>query len=231
MSYGKGVHDEQRSTQELREIGASKPANQRDLAPETVNRHLTFLGQLLAYLKGRGLPVDRDIDLALLRGKSHRRGRSKRSTFDESELRGLFSLACFVGCVGWEPHKCFTPGPHVFHRALYFVILLLCYCGARREEVCGLSIEDIRTFDIRSATQKASTWPCLIIRPNKHRRLKNPQLERIIPVHPEVLRLGFLDYVEAIKKLGYDLVFPDLFSPTSASPLGDPAFTTSSSPD
>lgn len=57
--------------------------------------------------------------------------------------------------------------------------------------------------------------PHLHIARNARRRIKNAQLQRNIPLHPEVLRLGFLTYIQAIKGLGYDLVFPDLFSPTS----------------
>jgi hypothetical protein len=33
--------------------------------------------------------------------------------------------------------------------------------------------------------------------------------------------LGFLDYVRKIKALGYELLFPDLYSPSSCSPLGN----------
>jgi hypothetical protein len=35
------------------------------------------------------------------------------------------------------------------------------------------------------------------------------------------IRLGFLRYVALIRSLGYELVFPDLFSPTTKSPLGN----------
>ena len=34
-------------------------------------------------------------------------------------------------------------------------------------------------------------------------------------------RLNFLDYVAAINALGYERLFPDLYSPTSKSPMGD----------
>ena len=40
-------------------------------------------------------------------------------------------------------------------------------------------------------------------------------------MHPEIIRLGFIEYVDAIARQGYPLVFPDLRSPTSSSPLGD----------
>ena len=36
-----------------------------------------------------------------------------------------------------------------------------------------------------------------------------------------MLRLKFLDYVEAIKALGYKRLFPDLHSPSTKSPMGD----------
>ena len=53
------------------------------------------------------------------------------------------------------------------------------------------------------------------------RGVKNVQSIRIVALLPEVIRLGFLDYVHEIRALGYTLVFPDLKSPTSNSPLGD----------
>ena len=51
--------------------------------------------------------------------------------------------------------------------------------------------------------------------------MKNAQSERPGAIHPELIRLGFLDYVAAIKALGYELMFPDLYSPTTRSLLGD----------
>jgi hypothetical protein len=45
-SYGKSPHDNDRSLAELRAIGAAKSADERGVQPGTMNRHLTFLGQL-----------------------------------------------------------------------------------------------------------------------------------------------------------------------------------------
>ena len=63
--------------------------------------------------------------------------------------------------------------------------------------------------------------PHIHIRANVQRQIKNDQSDRILPIHEEVLRLGFADYVRAIRALGYELLFPDLYSPTTSSPLGD----------
>ena len=140
-----------------------------------MNRHLTFLGQLLVFIKGRGVKLDRDIDLSLLRGRTRNtRGRTKRALFSGAELAAIFRLACFVGCLGWKDEEAFTAGPHIFHRGLYFAIILLYYTGARREEICGLMVDDVQNpeFEINGARQRL---PCIFIDRNAQRRVKNVQ--------------------------------------------------------
>ena len=220
-SYGKSSKDELRTTAQLRAIGAARPDADRGLAPETLNRHLTFLGQILVFIKGQGVALDRDIDLSLLRGKTRNsRGRQKRALFSPAELAAIFNLPCFKGCAGWTDKKAVEPGPYIFHRGLYFAIILLYYTGARREEICGLTVDDVQNPELIIEGNKRQ-MPCIYIRVNEARRVKNEQSIRMVALLPEVIRLGFLDYVAAIKALGYKLVFPDLKSPTSKSPMGD----------
>jgi integrase len=220
-SYGKSPKDETRSTRELRAIGAAKPPAERGIKAGTVNRHLTFLGQLFVYLTGQGFKLDRDIDVTLLRAKTcNARGRGKRARFSGDELSAIFGLPCFTGCAGWNGEDPFKPGPRLFHRALYFATILLYYTGARREEICGLMVDDVQSPELMVGDQKRRL-PFIVIRENKARRLKNVQSMRLVALVPEVVRLGFLDYVQEIRSLGYKLVFPDLKSPTSRSPMGD----------
>jgi integrase len=105
-----------------------------------------------------------------------------------------------------------APGNEVFHRALYFAPILLYYSGARRDESCGLMVDEV---------DKVEGVSFIRIRSNRVRRVKNPQSVRDIALHPELERLGLFEYVQAVKAGGYDFVFPDLWSPTSRSPLGD----------
>jgi MFS family permease len=51
--------------------------------------------------------------------------------------------------------------------------------------------------------------------------LKTPRSKRRIPIHPELIRLGFLDYVKKIAATGSDLLFPDLRERGENTPLGD----------
>lgn len=105
-----------------------------------------------------------------------------------------------------------TPGPLIFHRAAYFVPIIMAYHGFRREEICGLVVDDI---DIKDGIH------IFKIRENSERRIKNATSNREHAIHPEVLRLGFLDYIEKIRSLGYKRVFPDLVSATRSTPSGD----------
>ena len=60
---------------------------------------------------------------------------------------------------------------------------------------------------------------------NKFRQMKRTWTARQLPIHEELLRLGFLEYVEAIRALGYEPLFPDLLPTTPGSLLGDQLVT------
>jgi hypothetical protein len=49
------------------------------------------------------------------------------------------------------------------------------------------------------------------------RGLKNVQSVRKLPIHPELIRLGFLDYVKEMRALGHALLFPEVHSAKSQS--------------
>ena len=216
-SYGKSPKDEERSCTELLNVGKMKDDSERGLAPETINRHLSFLNTWIEFAESQGIEIDNKINISRLRPKVRGRARSKRGFFNTDHLNAVFALPCFTGCAGWENKVVYlAPGPHVYHRALYFVPLLLFYTLARREEICGLLIDDVSVVKTLKGDEAY-----IAIRWNDQRRVKSDSSNRIIPLHPELLRLGFIEYVEAVRHLGYKLVFPDLQSPTSKSPLGD----------
>jgi integrase len=51
--------------------------------------------------------------------------------------------------------------------------------------------------------------PVFRVRANHLRPLKNQQTRRYLPVHPELIRLGFLSYVEERRKAGDAQLFPE----------------------
>ena len=156
-------------------------------------------------------PSDRDIEFAELRAKRTTRARSQRPVPDKHALETFFRLPIFTGCKDWE--KIHTPGNEIYHRAGYFGPMLAYYHGLRREEFCGLAIDDVVTDN--------GPHPYIHVTFNEVRRIKNDQSVRNITLHPELVRLNFLDYVDAIRALGEIRLFPDLYSPSTRSPLGD----------
>jgi integrase len=212
--HGKSERDHSRTIEELRKIAASKPKQLQGLEGETLNRHLGNLSQLVQYARAQGIRIDPEIDITALRSRKNKGGRArdKRAKMPANVMTRVFHAAPFVGCAAWDRPYEFKEGGLVFHRASYYGPMLLNYTGGRREEICGLCIDDVVTD---------GPIPYIHIAQNEFRRIKNPQSIRDIPLHPELLRLWFPEYVDLIRSLGYRRVFPDLYSPTSKSPLGD----------
>jgi len=96
--------------------------------------------------------------------------------------------------------------------AAYWVPLLLLFTGARREEVCQLAVSHIRVSD---------GVPFLAIDPRDDSgRVKTEESRRAVPLHPELIRLGFLDYVDERRRAGDALLFPLLDKPNKRGQVG-----------
>jgi integrase len=216
--HGKSKNDKNRSISEMRIVALSKPEDLRGLEAGTLNRHLTFIDQLFDLAEAEGVDLDPKLKVTKLRAidGADERERDERLKLPLSKIEDLFAQPPFVNCADWNRQsKEGAAGKSlVFHGALYFIPMLIFYGGGRREEYCGLMTDDV-------IEDNKGAYPYLHIAKNKFRRIKNGQSKRNIVIHPELIRLGFLRYVALIRSLGYELVFPDLFSPTTKSPLGN----------
>jgi len=87
--------------------------------------------------------------------------------------------------------------------AAYWIPLIAAYTGARPAEMCQLWTDDV-------AEQAGGL--VIEFRANKARaqKLKNKGSWRAVPVHSELMRLGFGDYWQAIKKQGVGPLFPHI---------------------
>jgi integrase len=79
--------------------------------------------------------------------------------------------------------------------------LLGLWTGARLEELGGLRVEDVKD---------ENGVPYIFIRATDERRLKNQGSERRVPLHPALLKAGFLVYVEERRAAGGVMLFPEL---------------------
>ena len=85
----------------------------------------------------------------------------------------------------------------------FWAPLLGLFTGARLNELCQLDIKDIsKQFDI---------WAIHFIDDAPDKSLKSSAARRLIPIHPKLIELGFLDYVNDAKHFhGGRKLFPDL---------------------
>lgn len=84
----------------------------------------------------------------------------------------------------------------------YWLPLLALHTGARLKELAQIYLDDIITID---------RLPCIVIQA-KHsdQRIKNKSSERTIPIHPTLINNRFLDYVDELKIIGEQRLFPEI---------------------
>jgi integrase len=70
--------------------------------------------------------------------------------------------------------------------------LLALYTGARRREIAQLFLTDIR--------QEGDIWYLDINEEGERKSLKTPAAKRRVPIHSELIRLGFFDWVQALPR-------------------------------
>jgi len=142
--WGKSSRD--KCLADYRKRGLPLPKSKRGISAKTWNKHLSNLNQVITFIRNRGGVVGEKgehLKPSDVRAKIKKRGRGLRNPFGTEDLAALFNLPVFTGCAGWERQNPFKPGSHIYHRALYFAPMLLYYTGARRDEICGLSRDDV----------------------------------------------------------------------------------------
>lgn len=196
------------------------PAADLGLAPPTINRHITALRVIHRWAATAGVAAPEWNFARLHIGVSKKkRARNQRPPTSREDLEKLFALPIFTGC---QPHAGgtgqavlrarFTPGATIVHDEFYWVPLIAHYTGVRREENCKLRPADFRELD---------GIPYIQIEDTETGRVKNEGSVRAVPLHQELIRLGLLEFVEACRKEGWDVLFPELRPTNSTQRFGD----------
>lgn len=100
-----------------------------------------------------------------------------------------------------------------FGEAGYWLPILSLYTGARVEELAQLNVADVKQINEHNYLDITilENAPDRDKDPIGHQKsLKNPNARREIPLHPDLISLGFLDYVAEIKQTGHRRVLPKL---------------------
>lgn len=152
----------------------------------TVEKYLTRIRTFFNWaLERRYLNFNPFAGLRVL-SKARRLKRTKRP-FTEDELQKLFDPALLNACN--KPFKIWIP------RMALFMAL-------RCNEAAQLHVDDV--------CQIGDVWVVKVddLRPDQH--LKNESSRRVVPIHRQLLDMGFLDYWRDVKQAGFDRLFPEL---------------------
>lgn len=211
-NHGKSPKDHLLPLSALVARAETLPPEEVGLSTATINRYMTQIGNIVSICKHAGYPFGNFEGVEGLRTKKKGNARNDRPPFKTDELRTLFALPVWNGSASLAERL--MAGNVTFHDATYWIPLLSVYNGARREENCGLMVSEIEVDgDV--------DLPCFRFEDSPVRKLKNPQSTRRVPIHPELIRLGFLTYVGALREAGHKLLFPELRAACADTTMGD----------
>ena len=163
------------------------------MAPATVNMHLDKLKAVLNFA------VEEDyLNKSPATGisvKDEVRKKDKRKPFDLEHLKKMFNAPLYTKGADNDDQRTITKR---------WIPLIALFTGMRLNEICQLELSDITEQD---------GVDVILIREDgetDEKRVKTEAGTRYIPIHPELKKIGLIDYVFRMKGAGHIRLFPDL---------------------
>ena len=207
--YGRSPADADLNIDQI--IERAEKNNLSRVSDKTAKRHLSALSQFFQFAVDVGelTATEKNNMFDGHTFKNKKSAKDERDAWPPEQLTKLFSSPVWRGCEG--KHARSKPGTNIIRDSRFWLPLLALYHGARLEEFADLYRRDIVCDD--------GTWAFNITTIEENpdepqdegrRRLKNQNAQRTIPVHPEILKLGFLHYISDVAPVKGDPLFPDL---------------------
>jgi len=150
----------------------------------TVNKLLTLFGSLMRHCMKEGYRKDNPTEG--LKIKQNRRTDEERKAYTKEDLEKIVSA---------------LPSPTDGKPERYWIPLIGMYSGMRLGEICGLHVADVKQVD--------GVW-CFDINENDDKRLKTGSSTRLVPIHPKLINLGFLQFVKSMSDKTSIRLWPNL---------------------
>lgn len=182
------------------------------MSRDAIGRHIESLGSMLKWAKNERYLFDNPAENVLAQRRVMVREQDRRDLFTDDELVQIFSADWFKKGGGtpnqYGRYTSFRP----FH---YWLPLLALYVGGRINELCQLYLTDVREdkngvayidFNLDAPDKMMDEETQAV----GDKSLKTVNAIRQVPLHPRLIELGLLEYVDALKAAGYDRLFPEL---------------------
>ncbi len=156
------------------------------VSPGTVNKQLGAVQAVAVWAYANGV-IPEDTAWSDPFAKMRLQGeQSERTSFASPDLKLLFAAPVFTKHKYPEGGR----GP-----AAFWLPLLALFNGARQAELSSLTVADVQD-------EPETSTPLFYItsQASRGKRLKTKASQRVIPVHAELVRLGFLKYVEDVRR-------------------------------
>ena len=162
----------------IKELISMKLAKELTLSANTINKYTSRVTSLFEYaLKHGYIRTNPAQDLRLEnKGKEN----EERHKFTDIDLENIFKMPIYSSAL----KNTLIKKPEQFWIPLFGL-----YQGMRLNEICQLYKDDIYTVD--------DIW-CIDINDKLDKKVKNISSKRVIPIHPLLIKLGFLDYVNSL---------------------------------
>jgi integrase len=183
-------------------IKANEKVGKPVIADRTVNRYLSSLGAFLTWAVDNGY-LDKNPTEGLMLNKETK---APTYPFKTEQLVTLFSSPWFAGCKSADEWRNVSkPGDVLIRDHRFWVPLIMMFSGARPGEIGQLAVNDVR--------QQHGHWIMHITtegdETEEGKSVKTEGSMRVVPVHPELVRLGFIRYHEQRVKDGGSALFPN----------------------
>ena len=168
-----------------------KIPHKKTLSPTTVNIIIDAISSMFSWaIREQLLTSNPAIGLKV---KEEKLDIEKKEPFTKEDIEKIFFFGDYKETAFTNP-------------AYFWVPLIGLYSGMRLEEICQLrckdvyQVEGIWIFDINPATDTDA----------ESKKLKTKNAIRQVPVHPNLIEAGLLNYLEKIKKSKQIRLFPEL---------------------
>lgn len=151
---------------------------------KTVNRWLSAVGSFCKWAINRGYL---DLEVNPCHGLYAEAPEFEAESFTPEQLKVLFASEMFVGDVERD-YKFWLP-------------LVQAFSGMRQGEVAQLLVRDV--------FEQHGRWTIFVTKKGGHdKSIKRGSSERVLVVHPMLEKVGFIDYVKAMRDAGHERLFP-----------------------
>lgn len=142
------------------------------MSKTTLNKYLVRASSLFKWAVKHGyIPTNVAEGLTLPKAK---RADQEREAYSTEDIQRIFNHLEYDKAA---PHRFWIP-------------IIGMYQGMRLDEICQLYLSDIVIVD---------DVPCISVNSVANKKLKNTASERIIPIHPMLVRLGFRGYIDEVR--------------------------------